>query len=423
MAKRSQMVRAGSRLIRWTFQSLLIVLGAVLVTLAVYHHPTGGPATVVNHRTTNKSHHVAPVSLPAMPPPPPPSPTCDLFSGHWVFDNLSYPLYKDRECRFMFDDLACEKYGRKDLSYQHWRWQPHGCDLPRFNAKALLERLRGKRLVFVGDSINRNQWVSMICLLESSIPQPFKYMKLNSSLYTFKATEYNVSIDFYWSPLLVESNCDDPSNHSFWDPIVRIKSIEKHARHWGDADILVFNSYLWWRTPKLKLLEGSFESPNKAYKEVKALRCYKMALKTLSNWLDINVNRTKMQLFYVSMSATHVQAEEWGMQRHQTCLNETNPISIQGFRGNHGSDPRMMRAVEAMVSKLQEKGLKMQMLNITQLSEYRKDGHPSIYRKQWRPLTKKQLSDPRNYADCTHWCLPGVPDVWNELLQSYILQN
>lgn len=56
---------------------------------------------------------------------------CDLFSGKWVYDNKSYPLYKDRECRFMFDDLACEKYGRKDLDYQRWRWQPHACDLPR----------------------------------------------------------------------------------------------------------------------------------------------------------------------------------------------------------------------------------------------------------------------------------------------------
>ncbi|PKH89609.1 hypothetical protein CRG98_049946 [Punica granatum] len=57
---------------------------------------------------------------------------CDLFSGRWVYDNVSYPLYKEKECKFMSDQLACEKYGRKDLSYQHWRWQPHDCDLPRY---------------------------------------------------------------------------------------------------------------------------------------------------------------------------------------------------------------------------------------------------------------------------------------------------
>lgn len=60
-------------------------------------------------------------------------------------------------------------------------------------------------------------------------------------------------------------------------------------------------------------------------------------------------------------------------------------------------------------------------LNITQLSEYRKDGHPSIYRKQWDPLSEDQLANPTSYADCTHWCLPGVPDAWNELLYTYII--
>lgn len=167
--------------------------------------------------------------------------------------------------------------------------------LIRFNATALLERLRNKRLVFVGDSLNRGQWVSMVCLVESVVPPSLKFMHTlaNGSLNIFKAIvslhshhintssfsifpckyiccsccqmliaaylkwlikEYNATIEFYWAPLLVESNSDDPVNHRVPERTVRIKAIEKHAKYWTDADILIFNTYLWWRRPVMNVL-------------------------------------------------------------------------------------------------------------------------------------------------------------------------
>ncbi|PIA59569.1 hypothetical protein AQUCO_00400450v1 [Aquilegia coerulea] len=344
---------------------------------------------------------------------------CNMFDGKWVFDNVSYPLYSENQCTYMSDQLACEKFRRKDLSYQNWRWQPHHCNLPRFNATALLERLRGKRLVFVGDSLNRGQWVSMVCLVESVVPPALKSMHTNGSLITFKAIEYNATVEFYWAPLLVESNSDDPVNHRLPDRIVRAQAIEKHARYWTDADILVFNSYLWWKRPKMKILWGSFEGVDGIYKEVEMLRSYEMALKTWSEWLEIHVNRTKTQLFFVSMSPTHFWGDEWGNSEDQNCFNETMPITKEGYWGR-GSNPKMMNIVEDTVDELKVRGLNVQILNITQLSEYRKEGHPSIHRKQWDQLTQDQLSNPSSYSDCIHWCLPGVPDTWNELLYAYI---
>lgn len=60
--------------------------------------------------------------------------SCNFFSGKWVFDNQSRPLYNGSNCSFISfldDGMACENYGRKDLSYLYWKWQPHDCDLPR----------------------------------------------------------------------------------------------------------------------------------------------------------------------------------------------------------------------------------------------------------------------------------------------------
>nr|XP_016491276.1 PREDICTED: protein trichome birefringence-like 34 [Nicotiana tabacum] len=349
---------------------------------------------------------------------------CNLFSGKWVFDNKSYPLYKEQDCKFMSDQLACQKFGRKDLDYQHWRWQPHQCDIPRFNATALLENLRNKRLVFVGDSLNRGQWVSMVCLIDTAVQSSLKSMhyRYNASLIIFKVKDYNATIEFYWEPLLVESNSDDPVHHRLPERIVRANAIEKHGSRWTNADFIVFNTYLWWRRPHIKVLWGSFERSDGIYKEVKMLRSYEMALKTWADWLEIHVNRSKTQLFFMSMSPVHERAEEWGKAKGENCYSETEQIQEEGYQGN-GSDPKMMKIVESTMHELKHRGLNVHLLNITQLSEYRKEGHPSIYRKQWDSLTEEQIANPNSYADCIHWCLPGVPDVWNELLYTYFFNN
>jgi hypothetical protein len=63
--------------------------------------------------------------------------------------------------------------------------------LNRFDAIRLLEKLRNKRLVFVGDSLNRNQWVSLVCMVEASMPVArHKMYSINGSLLSFKASVY-----------------------------------------------------------------------------------------------------------------------------------------------------------------------------------------------------------------------------------------
>ncbi|CAD6269592.1 unnamed protein product [Miscanthus lutarioriparius] len=63
------------------------------------------------------------------------------------------------------------------------------------------------------------------------------------------------------------------------------------------------------------------------------------------------------------------------------------------------------------------------VINITKMSNYRKDAHTSLYSiRQGKLLTPKQKADPE-FADCIHWCLPGVPDVWNQILYTRILSK
>ncbi|URD93290.1 hypothetical protein MUK42_00939 [Musa troglodytarum] len=336
---------------------------------------------------------------------------CDAFSGRWVHDNSSHPLYEEASCPYMSDQLACRKHGRPDAEYQRWRWQPHGCNLNKWNATEMLEKLRGKRLMFVGDSLNRGQWISMVCMVQSAIPDGKKSMTPNAALTIFRAEEYDATIEFYWAPLLVESNSDDPVNHRLNDRIIRPDVLGKHAAQWEKADILVFNSYLWWRSgPKIKLLWKPDDDG--ICQEANGPDAMKLAMETWADWVASTVNHLAQRVFFVTISPTHLWSREWNPGSEGNCFQETNPIDEEGYWGS-GSDMHTMQMVGSILGRLQPKVV---VLNITQLSEYRKDGHPSIYRKFWEAHSPQQLANPVSYADCIHWCLPGVPDVWNELL-------
>ncbi|XP_057983808.1 protein trichome birefringence-like 35 [Malania oleifera] len=340
--------------------------------------------------------------------------SCDIFSGKWVYDNSSYPLYNESDCPYMSDQLACHKHGRSDLDYQNWRWQPHNCNLKRWNVTEMWMKLRGKRLMFVGDSLNRGQWISMVCLLQSVIPADKRSMSPNAHLTIFRAEEYNATVEFLWAPLLVDSNSDDPVNHRLEERIMRPDSLLRHASEWQHADVLVFNTYLWWRQGPVKLLWST--EANRVCEELNGLGAMELAMEAWANWVATKFDPIKQQVFFVTMSPTHLWSREWEPGSQGNCYNEKIPINLEGYWGS-GSDLPTMRMVEKVLNKLSSKVV---ILNITQLSEYRKDGHPSIYRKFWEALSPQQLSKPESYSDCIHWCLPGVPDVWNELLFHFL---
>lgn len=59
---------------------------------------------------------------------------------------------------------------------------------------------------------------------------------------------------------------------------------------------------------------------------------------------------------------------------------------------------------------------KLGVLSVTNMTTGRKDGHPSMY-------NVRSKNDTIHHQDCSHWSLPGVPDLWNELIYALFLKQ
>ncbi|XP_052309927.1 protein trichome birefringence isoform X2 [Populus trichocarpa] len=343
---------------------------------------------------------------------------CDFFDGEWVKDD-SYPLYKPGSCSLIDEQFNCIINGRPDKDYQKYKWKPKGCTLPRLNPRHMLDMLRGKRLVFVGDSLNRNMWESLVCILKGSVKDQSKVFEVNGrhhfrgeASYSFLFKDYNCTIDFFVSPFLVQEWEMHEKDGSMKETL-RLDLVGRSSSQYKSADIIVFNTGHWWTHDKTSKGKDYYQEGNHVYNELNVLEAFRKALTTWARWVDANVDPMKSLVFFRGYSASHFSGGQWNSGGQ--CDSEAEPIKNVTYLRQY---PPKMLVLEKVLRNMKAH---VTYLNVTQMTDYRKDGHPSVYRKQ--NLSPEERKSPLHFQDCSHWCLPGVPDAWNEILYANLLVN
>ncbi|KAJ8444999.1 hypothetical protein Cgig2_029193 [Carnegiea gigantea] len=225
-----------------------------------------------------------------------------------------------------------------------------------------------------------------------------------------KERDYNCTIEFMSSPFLVQQ-WTWPKQHSRWAgrETLRLDMMQATISKYHNADFIIFNTAHWWTHAKTKEGKNYFQEGDVVYKKLKVEEAYTKALQTWAKWVDKNVNKKKTKVFFAGYSSTHFRGGQWNSGGN--CDGETEPITNDKFLAPY---PKMMQTLESVMSKMRTPAV---YLNISKMTGYRKDGHPSKFRQPGSEVRAGMRQD------CSHWCLPGVPDTWNQLLFASLLHS
>ncbi|KAL6602792.1 hypothetical protein ACP70R_043153 [Stipagrostis hirtigluma subsp. patula] len=338
---------------------------------------------------------------------------CDLFRGRWVADE-SYPLYDASSCPFVPAMFDCRRNGRPDAAYLKLRWSPAGCRLPRFDGAAFLRRWRGKRVVFVGDSLSMNQWASLACMLHAAVPPParVKFTRAAGELVnSVHFEDYDVTVTAHYTRFLVDVVKEDIGR------VLKLGSIGdtspwRHAAR--RADLLVFDTWHWWTYRGAGQEWEYVQDGNSTYRDMDRVAAFSKGLSTWARWVDANIDASRTRVFFQGISPSHPMWNGHEVEGGRAgtpaggCYRQTRPLP------ESGSGSRRMLPEEAAVREvIGAMSTPVSLLDITALSQLRIDGHPSVYGAGEPPH--------RRGMDCTHWCVAGVPDAWNQIMYAMLL--
>ncbi|KAF6140930.1 hypothetical protein GIB67_042343 [Kingdonia uniflora] len=145
---------------------------------------------------------------------------------------------------------------------------------------------------------------------------------------------------------------------------------------------------------------------------------YRKCLQLVLNYLTSSNH--KATILFRTVTPDHFENGEWfsGGTCKRTMPFKEGEITLS----NMDSMFRNIQLEE--FQKASKKGSKnevnIKLLDMSQMTLLRPDGHPGPYR-HFQPFAKDKNAKVQN--DCLHWCLPGPIDSWNDLIMEMVVNS
>lgn len=343
--------------------------------------------------------------------------TCDYAAGGWVPDSSAEShLRYDHTCKEIFKGWNCVANGKRNgRTLLRWRWKPAGCELlPRLDPLRFLERHRNTNIGFVGDSLNRNMFVSLVCMLRGVNGEVRKWRPAGADR-GFTFLHYNLTLAYHRTNLLVRYGSWSASPNG--GPLESLGYKQGHRidvdiadQTWAEApsfhDILIFNTgHWWWSSSKFDPVQAPmlfFEKGKPIIPPLLPPEGLDLTLKHMITFVNKAMRPNGLK-FFSTQSPRHFESGDWNeggsCQRDQPLSSE----EVKEFFSldNNGTNIEVRLVNQHLMKALEQSTFRV--LNVTHMSEFRADAHPAT-------------TGGKKHDDCMHWCLPGPTDAWNDLL-------
>lgn len=379
---------------------------------------------------------------------PPPRPGCDMTQGRWIRAANRFPRYsaatgRSDSCPYVRSEYACERNNRPDVFYAQYRWQPATCLISYFSAPGFKYMMKNKKMLLVGDSMMSNFYEALLCAIHAGGFKGETYTIPTGAPFDIRRVRFpalSLSLDFYFSPYIVKATKlskvapgDSSKGGGGHAHDVYVDQIDPVlAKHLAGYDVAVMATGVWWLQNK-----PGYREPNKFYanwarRNLTNSAAHTWGLATIANYLkSINYNGVP---FFLSFSPKHAGkgVPQSGVINKKKGPNQAawagacgarSPILDAREKQRYGNTLSTARAY-ADAQKHVLAGTPLRFLDVTAMSEVRPDAHMGVW-WQWRDRTGMnspgQKRETPYSGDCTHWCLPGVPDAWVDILYSHMI--